>query len=37
MFYCYGDVDEVNGKLYKIDKDYIFIKWKKFFEVVDFW
>lgn len=30
--YCHGDVDEVNGKLYK---DYTLIKWKKSFEVAD--
>ena len=28
-------MDEVNGKLYKTDKDYTLIKWKKSFEVAD--
>ena len=33
MLYCHGDVDEVNGKLYKTDMDYTLIKWKKSFEL----
>lgn len=33
--YCHGDVDEVNGKLYKTDMDYTLIKWEKSFEVAD--